>query len=393
MCVGDYGAVTSPQDETGVCKCDIFFGYWGPTCEKLSRVSYAFATMLFVVAIAALFTTFMNVQHMAKTYNSRDKPYILLLRSPGGRTLLFNTLLSLAIFMIGAGLGAQAVHLDKTGTYVRVLLLPNQTAIALSFAATTLSVSMLWLDMAQKAERAKNTVRRETFKPNYKLVLLVMVALSGITITALTYATYGLKNTPPREVCINIASFIAPFFTSVVGASYYFAGRRIGAALAIDSAHIDVQGGAAAARTKEVATIVRHMAEFMWKSSSLLSLLFLGLSLTVPSQRPFYRYQNKLPRYLSGQLLLCTVNCVALRMNWVILDYVRFWDNRRVVNSFSAPFRVPAGAPPLEIGAALNEDELGEISFRGNPNSLSDVEEEPNDSSVFSELSVIADTH
>ena len=341
-CVGDYGygALNSPQDETGVCKCDNFFGYWGPTCEKLSRVSYAFATMMFVVAIVALFTTSMNVQHMTKICNSRDKPRILLLISPGGRTLLFNTLLSSAVFTLGAGLGAQAVHLDKTGTYVRVLLHPNQTAIACSFAATTLSVSMLWLDMAQKAEeRANNTVRRQRYWPNYMVVLLVMVVFSGIIIS--TLIIYGSNN---------IATVIGTFYSALVGASFYFAGKRIGAALQIDSADIDVQGGAAATRTKEVATIVRHMAEFMWKSSLLLSLLFLGLSLTIPSQRPIHRYQNKLPRCLSGQLLFFTANCVCLRMNWVILDYLRFWNNRRVVNSFSNPARVPAGAPPWKSG-------------------------------------------
>ena len=71
-------------------------------------------------------------------------------------------------------------------------------------------------------------------------------------------------------------------------------------------------------------------------------------------------------------------------MNWVILDYVRFWDNRRVVNSFFAPARVPTGAPPLEIGVALNEDKLGESNFQGNPYALSDIEEEPSSSSDFS---------
>ena len=191
MCVGDYSALTSPYEELGVCKCIKFFGYWGPSCEKLSRISYAFATMMVVVAMAALFTASSNVHHMTKTYNSRGKPHILLLRSPGGRTLLFNTFLSSAMFMLGVGLGAQIVLLDKTGTYVRILRYPTETAIACFFAATTLSVSMLWLEMAQKVKWGRPSVKSLELRRPCTLVLIVLVVLSGIIVSALACTTYG----------------------------------------------------------------------------------------------------------------------------------------------------------------------------------------------------------
>jgi hypothetical protein len=237
-----------------------------------------------------------SARHAIKFYDGNPR---IMLRSAGGRTLVFNNILPICIFTYALGLSLHALRVDRDVTFIRFIIQPNNGLIVACFAGATLSVSAVWL---QSVEKARVSATGGELKMLYLHPGLAVSSISCIGIAAVALAWIYFRSN-------SMFPIVGALFQMMLSVSFRVAGQRVKSLLKltllanynsrIDGVEIP---SSAVQKTQAIADKIEQTVSFMSWSLAVLCILFLFVALTLPAQKPLYSAQNKLPRILSGQI-------------------------------------------------------------------------------------------
>jgi drug/metabolite transporter superfamily protein YnfA len=100
-------------------------------------------------------------------------------RSTGGRILIFSFIMPACLFVCSLGFGLHALRVDRKLIFIRYFLQPTFGLIIAGYAGVTLSVSIFWLQVVEKAQRMSSG-NKQTFACSYLGALVSVLSCVGI---------------------------------------------------------------------------------------------------------------------------------------------------------------------------------------------------------------------
>ena len=129
----------------GKCVCDKFFGFVGPSCLKPSRTTWALGCFLVVAMAQGIYCLVMNVDlARALRRSGRLQPNAI------GRTVAFNGLATLPTLALNGGFMLIITGVDEDMAFQEFAREPTIAALFILFILSTLSVSIVWMEMVEK---------------------------------------------------------------------------------------------------------------------------------------------------------------------------------------------------------------------------------------------------
>jgi hypothetical protein len=199
------------------CRCHRFFGFTGPQCRGGSRATWLLFAFLITLSIFAVWALLSNIMLALELKEAgRLKPNCI------GRTLFFNTLVSISLLAHYMGMTAIILDLDPGMNYAQhgaVVCLPF---ISFSFVLATLSVSVVWIIDVQKASAMRTGITSSA-----KAKKQERVYLAGLYMFSLSAATLLLIIFFRSENQVLLSLFFSALYCTCVGFSYLYAGQRV----------------------------------------------------------------------------------------------------------------------------------------------------------------------
>ena len=273
----------------GRCRCHRLFGLYGEQCTEQSTMTYVYVTLAFVVSIYALFVLCTSTAHAVAFYGGNP---CRMFSTAGGRAILFSGMLPLAIFVSSFGSSLYVLQIGVNTVGMKLIALLANSLCALSIIGASLSVSVVWFQMAEKARVGGGSSQQLLTHPGFTVSAF---AAAGLLLTLLMLASLG-------------SLLFVVFFTGMLSFTYRIAGRRVTAVLGLVS--MEGRGSdlsLAAQESRIIAGKVRETASFMSWGLAILSIVLLWCALSLPTQRPIYPRQNHLPRLYAGQIAVMAV--------------------------------------------------------------------------------------
>jgi drug/metabolite transporter superfamily protein YnfA len=203
------------------------------------------------------------------------------------------------LFVCSLGFALHALRVDRKAIFVRYFLQPTLGLIIAGYAGVTLSVSIFWLQVVEKAQRMASG-KKQTFACSYPGALVSALSCVGILLVVLSWI-YVRSN--------SMFPVLGALLQFMVSSFYRIARQRI--KLVCDVILLTISerianGGKipdiAHHKVKEIAERVQDFASTMSWNFALLCTFFLLMAFTLPAQKPLYAAQNELPPCLSGQI-------------------------------------------------------------------------------------------
>ena len=160
----------------GFCKCDRLFGFGGTQCIENSAATYMCVTICFFLANYACSGLRISFRHALKYYGGDIRR---MSRSTGGRILIFSFIMPACLFVCSLGFGLHALRVDRKLIFIRYFLQPTFGLIIAGYAGVTLSVSIFWLQVVEKAQRMSSG-NKQTFACSYLGALVSVLSCVGI---------------------------------------------------------------------------------------------------------------------------------------------------------------------------------------------------------------------
>jgi hypothetical protein len=281
QCPSHYICVAQSRHQNhGKCKCDRFYGFFGPTCERRS-VASTLLIIIGVVCIALISNSLLlNLIFVQKLYNAD-----CLKQNALSRTLFLNILLILPSYGLAIGYLVGVSLVDKQMIFQEYIRYPMYTFWIVSFVLSTMSISLAWIETVEKTGR--RSLSQTKWKYKY---LIYATCLFALLISVVSFV--GRFDIP--GVCEGI----------VVSFSYMQASHMVTEALSVmeENGDIIVYHGAS-----DILQTIKRTTRIMILYTLLLSLSFLIMAFTMPLPSPKYSDQNHLPRYAQGQLCFLMV--------------------------------------------------------------------------------------
>jgi hypothetical protein len=111
FCARDH---TQSGPRVGTCRCNPFYGFYGPHCQKLSATSYFFAALCGCTLVLSAHALYLNAIVVRGLMSKQLGGFRM---NATGRTLLFNLVGNLPIMSVATGLGLIAIDVDKQMIY------------------------------------------------------------------------------------------------------------------------------------------------------------------------------------------------------------------------------------------------------------------------------------
>jgi hypothetical protein len=205
------------SDHKNHCVCDRYFGFKGEGCEETTRASWFLCSLSVITALWALKALSSNVTLFHElSANGRIKANNI------GRTLLFNTLMTLPLAAFSVGIVLTLVGVDEDMEFYEHGRQICISSIFLFFILSTLSVSVVWIiDVVNTTTSSVGADGVNAKKRKKKSYLLALYALSFLLFVIVAILISFLDS---FGVVIPIAGLT---FTVLVGTSYHLAGRRV----------------------------------------------------------------------------------------------------------------------------------------------------------------------
>jgi hypothetical protein len=280
-CPSHYLCVTyDPDSNYGHCICDRFYGFYGPTCEKLS-VASLIGGLVCIGSIAfmikALFSNCLFAYRLHRVG--------CLQQNAVGRSLFFNALCTFPPLTTTVGFFLCLISVDRQMVFHQYIRIWTYSALLVTFILSTMSISLAWIETVEK------TRRREHYHWKYKSILY------GTSVFTVLLSLLSFR------FSFTAILFVAILF--VVSFSYLQATRMVTEALGVmeENGDIIVYQGAS-----DVLLRIKHTTKNMLKYSLFMSVSFLVMHFTITLSTPNYKEQDSLPRYLQGQPFLFMVN-------------------------------------------------------------------------------------
>jgi hypothetical protein len=265
-------------------------------CSELSATTYFLVVITSLVSVYACYGFCASARHAIKFYDGNPR---IMLRSSGGRTLVFSNLLHICTFTYSLGLSLHALRVDRDVIFIRFIIQPSNGLIVASFSGATLSVSTIWL---QSVEKARVLAPGGKLKMLYLHPGLAVSSISCIGIAAVALAWIYLRSN-------SMFPIVGALMQMILSVSFRVAGQRVKSLLKLTllaNCNSRIDGveipSSAVQKTQAIAEKIQRTASFMSWSLAVLCILFLFSAFTLPAQKPLYSAQNKLPRILSGQI-------------------------------------------------------------------------------------------
>jgi hypothetical protein len=264
-------------------------GFYGAECTELSAVTYLFVSQLALVTIYACLTFHTSAKHAVAIYGGN---LCRMISSAGGRAIMFSALLSISMVLNSLLTSLYALKILRDSGFMQFILVVGYGLCALSFIGATLSVSVVWFQMADKARVHGGAPQKSFMYPGFTVSA---ISFAGMVLMVLVYGYLRSSS----GVGISAVAFMG-----MLSLTYHVAGRRVAAVLHIPRGE---NPSLAAQQTQVIANKVRETAFFMSRALAALAVMFLCFSFSIPSQRPLYNGQNQIRRLFAGQVLLTAV--------------------------------------------------------------------------------------
>lgn len=138
----------------GTCVCHRFYGFFGKSCLSLSAASYMLGFFCFICVAFGLKVLLANLWLALELYDAGR-----LRANSVGRTLFFNTLSPIPVCTLSGFVLMILVGVDRNMWAAAHLLTPVICSIFLLYSINSLSISVGWLEMAEKTTQHAFEVR------------------------------------------------------------------------------------------------------------------------------------------------------------------------------------------------------------------------------------------
>ena len=313
------------QGGQGTCRCNRALGLTGaPNCDEMTEVSFILIGLMVVIAVMALSAEWKTFRYVWELHQSGKLRFDVV-----GRSVFFNAIPPLSILLQSIGMSLAATGRSQAGYYYyRTLSGFNHVVLSAAFVGSTSSVSLVWIEMAEKYTRVyalptpgEEVTRGRESRGSWPYQRFLAVA--SVSAGALVVGSYYLLS----SLAIAISFMIV--FIITVGVSFHVGGRRISALLELttNSANSGSPPAAIQRRTGTIAREIRSTAVFMSRACIAAAVSLIILSVMLPSPVPLYKAQNDLPPMLNGQFALFFSSFFVLLITLRIVDYLRFWTH------------------------------------------------------------------
>lgn len=272
----------------GQCRCNRLFGFYGAQCTELSAVTYVFVALLALVAIYACYVFYTSAMHAFAFYGGKPSNMI---SSAGGRAIMFSALLPMAVVLNSLVMSLYALQIIRDSVFMKVVASIGNAIATLGFLGSTLSVSVVWFQMVEKA--SGEAPQKLLMYPGFTVIA---IAFAGLVLVVLV-SSYQRSS--------SVIGIFALIFNIILSFTFSVAGRRVAAVLNLPERNENLSS--AAQQTQYIAIKIHETASFMSSALAALGAMFLWFALSIPSQRPLYPGQNDVPRLFAGQVALIAV--------------------------------------------------------------------------------------
>jgi hypothetical protein len=248
--------------------------------------------------------------------------------------------------------GLYALQIIRDVYFLRLSALICKGCCSFSFIGATLSVSAVWFQMAQKIRAGAGESRKLWMLPGFYVGTIAFFCMAVIILVSGYEQSSSVAGLIAAIICIGFISY-----------TFRVAGRQVVAVLSFEySDGREGNRGAlsnAAQQTQIIAIKVRETASFMSRAFAILGVVLLWLALSIPSQKPVYPGQNDLPRLYSGQAAVTAVRNSAydfcMRMLYYAMTVLVFVILLLLFSSFFFSLHTPsqARAGMLYVGSCI----------------------------------------
>eukprot|EP00614_Pseudopedinella_elastica_P032750 CAMPEP_0172624670 /NCGR_PEP_ID=MMETSP1068-20121228/138483_1 /TAXON_ID=35684 /ORGANISM="Pseudopedinella elastica, Strain CCMP716" /LENGTH=425 /DNA_ID=CAMNT_0013433721 /DNA_START=92 /DNA_END=1366 /DNA_ORIENTATION=- len=339
-CGAHYECVPSANGgKTGTCECHIYLGYHGPDCENLSSLSYWLLVLISLSACYSLYAIWVNFKLASKLKASGH------LRTDSvGQTLAFNAAFPFTVLALNLGILLTLTDVDQHQVFIRYLREIVVVVCLTIFIFSTLSVSTVWLEMAERTTTAtsepplRSSTRRGGWHQIYVRKSILFYGISALLIVG-TALSFALGSTM-------IASVWAASCLLLIGASYGYAGHLVFQLLhrtvAPAPPGLVRQHHETAASTSRAQAGEQTIAGHIWRTTQRMAAICVSLAfftllygLQRPSTMPIHSSQNNPEhRFMAGQGPFLAILFATNHANIFIAQYLNFWEERRNPSTF-----------------------------------------------------------
>ena len=135
FCARDY-AQKAPH--LGICRCNPFYGFYGPHCQTLSVTSYVFASLNGVVLLLSCYAFWLNATAVRTLVLAGAFRF-----NATGRTLFCNLVGNIPVMSVATGLSVTSLNIDKRMFYHRFMREGSVAAYFGLFILYCLSISLV----------------------------------------------------------------------------------------------------------------------------------------------------------------------------------------------------------------------------------------------------------
>mmetsp|Transcript_19542 Transcript_19542/g.33040 ORF Transcript_19542/g.33040 Transcript_19542/m.33040 type:complete len:555 (+) Transcript_19542:127-1791(+) len=313
QCPGRFLCIPRRHLDSSHCVCNRFLGFRGPDCRKRSRASWLLLVLSIINALMSFRSLILNVMLALELKNSGR-----LKANNVGRTLFFNTLMTLPGITVATGYSLILLDVDRNADFSPYGILVCVACLFFFYFLSTLSVSMVWIvdvhRMSSLGLGRENQLAKKRQERIWLLATYVIALSSAALVMILIHVTAS-----------HTASIIGSIYNLIVAGSYHYAGRRVIRGLNVSEVnptarHVDIA---------QIAENIRITSQAMTRLTLGMSVSFIGGALTLTSPDPLYPTQNSLPRICQAQVFFFMAQMCVLGVNNLIVEYMRYGSSKR----------------------------------------------------------------
>ena len=206
-----------PRRELGGnhCVCHRYFGFMGTKCRKRSRASWLLLVLSIINAIMSFRALLSNIMLALELKDSGR-----LKANRIGRTLFFNTVVTLPVMTIAIGNSLIVLEVDRNADFETHGYQVCVACLLFVYYLSTLSVSMVWIVDVQRMSSLGLGRESRLVKKRQERIWLLVTYVVALSCVALGIILFVFSSSAPISIVICT-------YNTIVAGSYRYGGRRV----------------------------------------------------------------------------------------------------------------------------------------------------------------------